>query len=59
MNSPVVLSLGTALASPIQGTVVLTSAQAAQFAGGRWYINIHTPRFPGGEIRGQAVAVTP
>ena len=59
MTSPVVLSLGNALASPIQGTAVLTPAQAAQFVGGRWYLNIHTPRFPNGEIRGQAVAVTP
>ncbi len=59
MNSPVVLPLGTALGSPIQGTAVLTPAQAAQFNGGRWYLNIHSARFPGGEIRGQAVAVAP
>ncbi len=59
MTAAVVLSLGTAFASPIQGSAVLTPAQASQFLGGRWYVNIHTPRFPGGEIRGQAVAVTP
>jgi hypothetical protein len=59
MNSPVVVPLGTAFASPIQGTVVLTPAQATQFLGGRWYLNIHTQRFPNGEIRGQAVAIAP
>ncbi len=59
MNAAVVLSLGTALGSPIQGTVILTPAQAAQFASGRWYLNVHTPRFPNGEIRGQAVVVGP
>lgn len=59
MNAAVVLTLGNALASPIQGTAVLTAAQAAQFVAGRWYVNIHTPRFPNGEIRGQAVPVAP
>lgn len=32
---------------------VLGAAQEAQLLGGLWYFNIHTPNFPGGEIRGQ------
>jgi len=34
----------------------LTPAQAADLLAGRWYVNIHTARYPGGEIRAQ---VTP
>jgi hypothetical protein len=33
--------------------IVLTSAQEAQFLAGGTYINIHTTRLPGGEVRGQ------
>lgn len=43
-------------ASPIQGEATLTAAQAADLLAGRWYVNIHTARYPGGEIRAQ---VTP
>lgn len=39
--------------SPIRGEATLTAAQAADLLAGRWYANIHTARFPGGEIRGQ------
>lgn len=42
--------------SPIRGEVTLTAAQAADLLAGRWYVNIHTQRYPGGEIRAQ---VTP
>jgi len=42
--------------SPIKGEATLTPEQAAQFAAGQWYINVHTKDNPGGEIRGQ---VTP
>ncbi len=40
-------------ASPIRGEATLTAAQAADLLAGRWYANIHTARYPGGEIRGQ------
>ncbi len=40
-------------ASPINGSQVVTETQAAEILSGRWYINIHTERNPGGEIRGQ------
>jgi hypothetical protein len=44
------------LASPFKGSATLTPEQAAQFLAGNWYINIHTPAYPGGELRGQVPA---
>jgi hypothetical protein len=44
--------------SPFQGTATLTDAQAADVLAGRWYVNIHTPSYPGGELRGQLVRTT-
>ena len=31
----------TAATSPARGTATLTDAQAADLAGGRWYVNVH------------------
>jgi len=39
--------------SPIKGTAVLADVQAADLMAGRWCVNIHSERHPGGEIRGQ------
>ena len=41
------------LESPSEGTATLTDEQAAQLAGGEWYVNVHTEANPDGEIRGQ------
>lgn len=38
---------------PIQGETKLTPQQADQLASGQWYVNLHTPTYPAGEIRGQ------
>ena len=51
-NAGIVLPFASA-ASPINGSAVLTEAQAADLLAGKWYVNIHTSNNPGGEIRGQ------
>jgi hypothetical protein len=38
---------------PLTGQVGLTPEEAADLLAGRWYVNIHTPRYPDGEIRAQ------
>jgi hypothetical protein len=52
-NAPVIIVFNSPLTSPFKGSVTLTPEQAAQFLAGSWYINIHTPAYPGGELRGQ------
>lgn len=42
--------------SPITGKAVLTDAQAAELAAGKYYVNVHTAANRGGEIRGQITA---
>ena len=37
------------------GTAPITDAQIADFNTGKIYVNIHTAKFPNGEIRGQVV----
>jgi hypothetical protein len=44
------------LTSPIKGTATLTDKQAADLEAGMWYFNVHTTKYPDGEIRGQVVA---
>ena len=39
------------------GSLVLTDTQAADLLAGLWYINIHSSRDPGGEIRGQVEVI--
>ncbi len=38
------------------GEVTLTEAQEADMLAGKWYWNVHTATYPGGEIRGQVLA---
>ena len=52
-NAGVVIPFMTGMSGTITGQTNLTSAQALDLAAGRWYVNIHTAAFPGGEIRGQ------
>jgi hypothetical protein len=52
-NAGVAVLIGNNPTSPAKGTATLTDAQAADLAGGRWYVNVHTAANRGGEIRGQ------
>ena len=52
-NAGVVVPFTNAGTSPITGEVKLTPEQLSQLNSGQWYVNIHTARNPGGEIRGQ------
>jgi hypothetical protein len=38
-----------------KGSAELTPEQAKDLQAGKWYVNIHTEKFPDGEIRGQVV----
>lgn len=53
VNAPVLIPFTGLAAQPVQGQANLTPQQVADLAAGRWYVNLHTPNFPGGEIRGQ------
>ncbi len=52
----VVLDPGS-LGGTFNGSSTLSAGQAADLLGGLWYINIHSSFAPGGEIRGQVLAV--
>ena len=53
-NAGVVVPFPSA-ASPAEGSATLTPAQITDLMAGKWYVNIHTAQFPGGEIRGQVL----
>lgn len=49
-NAGVVLGFKSA-ESPIEGEATVTSEQATNLLSGKWYVNVHTAKNPGGEIR--------
>ena len=52
-NSGVALGWANPITSGMEGSATLTAAQAADLMAGKWYANVHTAAFPGGEVRGQ------
>ena len=36
----------------MKGTVTLSDSQAADLLAGKWYFNVHSEKYPNGEIRG-------
>ena len=50
---PVVPFTGVAGQSSVEGKAKITPTQYGDLAANLWYVNIHTARHPGGEIRGQ------
>ena len=52
-NAGVAVPLGNAASSPITGSGAMTDAQLADLQAGKCYVNVHTDKNKGGEIRGQ------
>jgi len=52
-NAGVAVAVPNATSSPVKGSATLTAAQAADLEAGKYYLNVHTAKNPGGEIRGQ------
>ncbi len=50
---PVVVPLCTPCTSPVSGAATLTADQVKDLLAGKYYVNVHTAKNPGGEIRGQ------
>jgi hypothetical protein len=55
-KAPPVVPIKGDLASPIKGMATLTDQQAKDLQAGLWYFNVHSAKFPDGEIRGQLTA---
>jgi CHRD domain len=53
--APIQVATPGDLASPFHGLAKLDDAQARDLMDGRWYFNLHSKRFPAGEIRGPVV----
>jgi len=54
-NAPIQVGTPGNLASPFKGSAAIDATQAQDLRIGRWYFNLHSPKFPGGEIRGPVV----
>lgn len=56
-NAGVVVPIANAGQNPAKGEATLTEQQESDLRAGLWYVNVHTAVNPGGEIRGQVLAV--
>ncbi len=54
-NAPIQVGTPGNLASPFHGIAQISAEQAKDLKDGRWYFNVHTKKFPDGEIRGPVV----
>ncbi|MDR3474472.1 MAG: CHRD domain-containing protein [Devosia sp.] len=52
-SAPPEVALKGSLKSPIKGHATLTTKEASDLEAGMLYLNIHTAKYPDGEIRGQ------
>lgn len=55
-NAGVAVPFKDVASSPVKGTATLTAQQVADLKAGKDYVNIHTEKNKGGEIRGQLKA---
>ena len=53
VSGPVIIPLCGPCHSPLSGSATPTAAQIAALKAGKTYVNVHTAKNPGGEIRGQ------
>ena len=53
---PVVINFGTNFATPLVFVDTLTADQVKDLKAGLFYVNIHSKKYPNGEIRGQLKA---
>jgi hypothetical protein len=56
MTAPEVIMMHVHATSPVTGSVHLTNQQILELKHGDWYANVHTEKYPDGEIRGWLVA---
>jgi CHRD domain len=54
-NAPIQVETLGSLASPFHGVAEIDDDQAKDLKDGRWYFNLHSKKFPAGEIRGPVV----
>lgn len=54
-NAPILVPIANKLdrSGVIEGKATVNEQQIQDLLAGRWYINVHTPTFPSGELRGQ------
>ena len=54
-NAPIQVGTPGSLTSPFKGSTTIDATQANDLKKGRWYFNLHSTKFPAGEIRGPVV----